>query len=62
MSKWDETTVTSELYFEWAGDEEETPVHEPMSTDFVLTAHQIKTITDCGVDLVTLLMAGRARG
>ena len=44
-SDWDETT--------------ETDIHEPVSTDFTLTAQQIQAITDAGVDLVALLMGGR---
>jgi hypothetical protein len=42
-------------------DDTETDMHEPMSTDFVLTAEQIKVITDCGVDLAQLLMQGHRR-
>jgi hypothetical protein len=47
-------------FFEDSWDEEtETDIHEPVSTDFTLTAAQIQVITDAGVDLVALLMGAR---
>ena len=40
-------------------DDTETDMHEPVCTDFSLSAEQLNVITGAGVDLVALLMGAR---